>query len=126
RYLPFFMATYVERLVILLVPLLVFAIPAINLLPQIHRWRVRSRIYRYYGELALLERDVERRTGTLPIGKWLSTIGRIEDAAAHIHPPDAFAAEAYTLREHIGLVRAAILARAAKPDAAPTAAEASE
>ena len=35
--------------------------------PAVMRWRVRSRIFRWYGELKLLERDVERRRGTLPI-----------------------------------------------------------
>ena len=38
-----------------------------NYLPQFLRWRVRSRIYRWYGELALLERDVATRKDALPI-----------------------------------------------------------
>ena len=36
--------------VVLLVPLLVIVVPLTNLLPQLFRWRVRSRIYRLYGE----------------------------------------------------------------------------
>jgi hypothetical protein len=66
RTLPFFFATFVERLVILLVPLLVVIVPLVNLLPQLLRWRARSRIYRWYGELALLERDIASRTGAFP------------------------------------------------------------
>jgi len=38
------------------------------------RWRNRSRIYRWYGELALLERDVSTRTGALPVEQWLSDL----------------------------------------------------
>jgi hypothetical protein len=75
-------------------------------------WRVRSRIYRWYGELKLLERDVERRHGTLPIGKWLDDLDRIERAAEHIRTPASFASESYTLREHIALVRRAVRAKA--------------
>jgi TRAP-type uncharacterized transport system substrate-binding protein len=112
RYLPFFVATYVERLIILLVPLLVVLVPLINFLPQVLRWRVRSRIYRWYGELTLLERDVGARTGTLPIERWLADLDRIEQAAARIRTPPSFASEAYTLREHIGLVRRTVLAKA--------------
>jgi TRAP-type uncharacterized transport system substrate-binding protein len=112
RYLPFFVATYVERLIILLVPLLVVLVPLINFLPQILRWRVRSRIYRWYGELTLLERDVGTRTGTLPIEQWLADLERIEQAAARIRTPASYASEAYTLREHIGLVRRTVLAKA--------------
>jgi len=112
RHLPFFVATYVERLIILLVPLLVVLVPLANLLPQLLRWRVRSRIYRWYGELALLERDVGARTGTPPIEQWLADLDRIEQAAGRIRTPASFASEAYTLREHIGLVRRAVMAKA--------------
>ena len=118
RYLPFFVATYVERLIILLVPLLVVLVPLINFLPQLLRWRVRSRIYRWYGELTLLERDVGSRTGTLPIEQWLADLDRIEQAAARIRTPASFASEAYTLREHIGLVRRMVLAKANGPSGA--------
>ena len=112
RYLPSFVATYGERLIILLVPLLVVLVPMINFLPQVLRWRARSRIYRWYGELTLLERDVGARTGTLPIEQLLADLERIEEAAARIRTPASYASEAYTLREHIGLVRRMVLAKA--------------
>ena len=112
RYLPFTVATYVERLIILLVPLLVVLVPVFNFLPRILSWRVHSRVYRLYGELTLLERDVGRRTGALPIEQWLAALDRIEQAAARIRTPASFASEAYTLREHIGLVRRAVMAKA--------------
>jgi hypothetical protein len=73
---------------------------------------MRSRIYRWYGELTLLERDVASRTGTLPIGEWLTKLDRIEAGAARIKTPTSYASEAYTLREHIALVRRSILAKA--------------
>ena len=112
NYLPFWLATYAERALILIVPLVFILVPLVNLLPQGLRWRVRSRIYRWYGELALLERDVATRHGTLPIEKWLQDLERVERAVEHIHTPASFASEAYTLREHIGLVRRSILAKA--------------
>ena len=111
-------STYVERLIILLVPLLVVLVPLFNFLPQILRWRVRSRVYRWYGELKLLEREVSTRTGTLPIDQWLADLDRIESAAARIKTPASYASEAYTLREHIGLVRRAVLAKANRPSGA--------
>ncbi len=110
RYLPFFAAAYVEKLVILLVPLLVLIVPLVNLLPQLLRWRVRSRIYRWYGELALLEREVAMHKENPPVERWLADIDRIELAAARIKTPASYASEAYTLREHIGLVRRSVLA----------------
>jgi len=111
RYLPFWVATFLERLIIVVVPLLVVLVPLINLLPQMVRWRVRSRIFRMYGELKLLERDVYARTGTLPVERWLSDLDRIEREAEHLKTPVSYASEAYTLREHIGLVRRAVMAK---------------
>ena len=63
RYLPFWVATFVERFIIIVVPLLVVMLPVFRFLPQVMSWRVRSRIYRWYGELTLLERDVRLARG---------------------------------------------------------------
>ena len=111
RYLPFWVATMAERAIIILLPLAAVLFPLFHYLPQLLRWRVRSRIYRWYGELALLERDVATRAGDLPAGKWLADLDRIDRSVAQIHTPAGFASEAYTLREHIGLVRRAVMAR---------------
>jgi hypothetical protein len=113
RYLPFFVATYLERLIVLLVPLLVIVVPLTNVLPQLFRWRVRSRIYRLYGELKLLEREIGSSTESLPIQQWLARLDRIEQAAARMGTPASYASEAYTLREHIALVRRSLLQKAA-------------
>jgi TRAP transporter TAXI family solute receptor len=111
RYLHYGVATLLERLIVVILPLLVIIIPLINFLPQVVRWRVRSRIFRWYGELKLLERDVAGRTGPLPIAQWLADLDRIERAAENLKTPASFASEAYTLREHIGLVRRAVMAK---------------
>jgi hypothetical protein len=115
RYLPFWLATFVERAIILIVPLIVILVPLLNFLPQLLRWRVRSRIYRWYGELAILERDVATRHGVLPVEKWLHNLDRIDRAVEGIRATTRFASEGYTLREHIGLVRRAVLAKTGGP-----------
>jgi TRAP transporter TAXI family solute receptor len=119
RYLPFWVATYVERAVILIIPLIVILIPLLNYLPQFLRWRVRSRIYRWYGELALLERDVATRKDALPIERWLQDLDRIKVAVEGLKTPASFASEAYTLREHIDLVRRAVLSKGGEGGATP-------
>ena len=120
RTLPFWIATFVERTAIVVVPLLVVLIPLVNLFPQVVRWRVRSRVFRWYGELALLEREVARHQGRAPLEDWLARLDRIERAVAGIRMPASFASEAYTLREHVELVRHAIVSRAAQAGAAVT------
>ena len=66
-----------------------------------------------------MEHDVATRTGTLPVQKWLHELDRIQHAVEEIKTPTKFASEAYTLREHIGLVRSTVLERANA--SAPTA-----
>ena len=112
RYMPFWVATFLERLIILVVPLLVILIPLMNYLPQALRWRMRARVYRWYGELKMLEREVAAHEGTPPIEKWLRHLDRIERAAQEIKTPVSLASEAYTLREHVALVRRAIMSKA--------------
>ncbi|MGH8866142.1 MAG: TAXI family TRAP transporter solute-binding subunit, partial [Burkholderiales bacterium] len=56
--LPFWLASLVDRTLVVLVPLVVIVIPAIRIVPPLYRWRVRSRIYRWYGALMALERDM--------------------------------------------------------------------
>jgi TRAP transporter TAXI family solute receptor len=118
RYLPFWLATLVERMIIVVVPLVVVLVPLVSYLPGFLRWRARSRIYRWYGELALLERDVATRTDALPIEKWLQDLDRIQTAVEGLKTPTMYASEAYTLREHVGLVRRAVLAKSGR-DTAP-------
>ena len=115
EYLPFWVATLVERAIIILLPLAVVVFPVFHFLPQFLRWRWRSRIYRWYGELALLERDVATRSGALPAGKWLSDLDRIERSVSRINTPAGYASEAYTLRQHIDFVRDAVKVRINAP-----------
>ena len=47
---------------VVLVPIVVVLIPAIKLVPALYRWRIRTRIYKRYGELMALEREMLNQT----------------------------------------------------------------
>jgi len=111
RYMPFWVATTLERFIIIVVPLLAVLLPLLRFLPHIASWRVRRLIYRWYGQLIVLEHDVQARKGDLPVTRWLSDLDRIERSVEHLTTPASFASEVYTLREHIHLVRRAVLAK---------------
>ena len=113
RYMPFWIATYVQKAIILLLPLVVVMVPLLNILPQLLRWRARSRIYRWYGQLTLLERELARDQGGPHVERWLQELDRIERAVEKARTPAKFASEAYTLREHVAIVRRAVLSKAA-------------
>jgi hypothetical protein len=47
--LPFWLASLMDRLLLLILPLLIVIVPASRLLAPLYRWRIRSRLYRWYG-----------------------------------------------------------------------------
>lgn len=109
RYLPFWAATLVDRMVVMIVPLLAVLIPLFKFAPVIYGWRVRSRIYRRYGELKFLENQVNEEPSRHTRDEWLERLDGIERDASRIRTPLTFSDMLYTLRSHIDLVRDVIL-----------------
>lgn len=111
RYLPFWAATLVDRMVVMLIPLVAVLFPIFKFAPAIYGWRVRSRIYRRYGELKFLEEEVEREPAARQTADWMTRLDAIEHDVNRIPTPLAYADMLYTLRSHIDLVRASIIKR---------------
>jgi len=119
RYLPFWAATLFDRILVLLVPLIAVMIPAVKLTPLLYTWRIRSRIYRWYGELKLLELELKDRFDAANMEDYLKRLDDLEQRACTRPLPIAFSANVYTLRQHIGLVRASLQMHQAGGTAAP-------
>jgi TRAP-type uncharacterized transport system substrate-binding protein len=109
RYLPFWLATLIDRMIVLLVPVVALLIPIMKFAPPLYGWRVRSRIFRRYGELKLLENELELDATRHTRAEWLARLDEIEDEVNHLPAPLRFSDMLYTLRGHIGLVRSSIL-----------------
>ena len=54
RYFPFWVATFLSRMKVMVLPLLAIMYPLFRLMPWIYRWRICARIYRWYADLAVL------------------------------------------------------------------------
>jgi len=108
RYLPFWAATLVDRMLVMLIPLVAIMIPLLRIAPGLYGWRIRSRIYRRYGELKFIEADLETDPSRHSRAQWHARIDAIEDDVNHLAMPLAFTDMIYTLRVHIGLVRKAV------------------
>ncbi|MCX7135839.1 MAG: C4-dicarboxylate ABC transporter substrate-binding protein [Proteobacteria bacterium] len=108
RYLPFWAANFVDRMIVLLVPVIALVIPLFRLLPALYHWRIRSRIYRQYGELKFLEDEVINQPAADKVRDYLARLDSIEDRVNKLRIPLAYHEQMYTLRGHIDLVRAYI------------------
>ena len=105
RYLPFWLAVLVDRLIVMLVPIFVLLIPLLKVAPAIYNWRVRSKVFRIYGELKFLEDDLKLHFDPAKLADYRSRLDTLDDEASALHIPLGFTDLAYTLREHVNLVR---------------------
>jgi len=103
--LPFWLASLVDRLLVLLLPLLVVIVPATRVAPTIYRWRVRSRIYRWYGALMAIEREIRGHSDAGEREQIRNRLDEIALAVREIRTPPSFADQLYALRDHIAAVR---------------------
>ena len=104
-YLPFWLASLTDRMLVVLIPLVVVIIPALRLVPVIYRWRVRSRIYRWYGVLMAIERDTFCDPTPEQKQEILTRLDRVEHAVNQIKTPLSFADQLFVLRSHVNMVR---------------------
>jgi TRAP transporter TAXI family solute receptor len=105
RYLPFWLAVLVDRLIVLLVPIIALLIPLLKVAPAIYTWRVRSKVFRCYGELKFLEDDLKHHFDPAKLGDYRLRLDALEEEAVQLHVPLGFTDLVYTLREHVNLVR---------------------
>lgn len=105
RYLPFWAAIQLDRLKLMLLPLLALMLPLFKLLPLTYRWRMRSRIYRWYDTLQILDYELRQALSKEAVTNFIKRLDDIENEARQISVPLAYAAELYSLRLHIDLLR---------------------
>jgi len=109
RVLPFWVATFIERTWILILPILTLMIPLMRVGPPAYRWQVRRRIYRWYGDLRKLEAQLQDH-GALPDAAArkaaLAELNALQDEVGQLAVPLSYADNLYHLRLHIDFVRA--------------------
>jgi TRAP-type uncharacterized transport system substrate-binding protein len=103
RYMPFWMAVWINRFIVIGIPLLIVAIPFFRNVPAIYRWRMRSRIYRWYGELRTIEDAIRRQEGDAATHG--AKLERLREQVEKLRVPHAYSGELYALKAHIQLVR---------------------
>jgi hypothetical protein len=105
KHLPFWLASLVDRALVLLVPFAVLLIPGLRVVPLLYRWRISGRIYRRYGDLMALERVAFAQTTAAQRADLLQRLDEIERRVITVKLPGSFADQVYVLREHIQFVR---------------------
>lgn len=105
RFLPFWLATFIERMKILVLPIAAILLPLIKIIPAVYKWRIRRRVLYWYGEIRRLDKAVAGDSKRSERNAHRAEIKRIDDAVAAIPMPLAFTEQYYALRAAIDLVR---------------------
>ncbi len=105
RYLPFWIANFIERMAVLLLPFLAVLLPLFKILPALIQWRNKSRLFRWYRELKHLESQVAANPDPARLDGYLNRLDEIENGVATTRVGTNYSDYVYNLRLHVDLVR---------------------
>jgi TRAP-type uncharacterized transport system substrate-binding protein len=106
RYLPYWAANALQRLLLVLVPLIAIAIPVFRIVPRLFEFKEKNRLYRRYAVLLDMERDITSRSlNAEEIASATARLDKIEHDVSHMKFSLDFSDRVYTLRQHVDYVR---------------------
>ncbi|PKO32159.1 MAG: C4-dicarboxylate ABC transporter substrate-binding protein [Betaproteobacteria bacterium HGW-Betaproteobacteria-9] len=111
RYLPFWLANLVERMWLAMGLILALALPLSRIVPPLYAFRIRSRVFRWYGQLRTIEQRSQDNDGPLPLPELLEQLDALENKVEQVVVPLSYTDELYALRNNIALVRQKLLQR---------------
>jgi len=114
RYLPFWLASFIQRSIILLLPIATILFPIIKIAPFLYNWRIRNRLLHWYQQLKRLEHSINTDDQNERLPENMIELRRIEVAVQQIPVPKDFSDQFYQLRGAIALVRERLELRQAK------------
>ena len=114
--LPFRTAATIDRLKILLLPFITLLIPVFRLAPPIYRWRIRSRIYRWYEDLKLVDTVLQKEPSREELEEHLEVVRELQQEVTEVQVPLSYMDEFYRLRTHIQLIVQQLEELAARTD----------
>jgi TRAP-type uncharacterized transport system substrate-binding protein len=105
RYLPFWLASLLNRILVVIVPLIIILIPGLKSIPALLRWRMSLRINRWYRLLMLIEQDASKQDVTENKSGLYTRLDEIESAIHNMKVPASYGYQFYVLKTHIHFVR---------------------
>ena len=106
KYLPFWIATFIDRMIVLTLPLLLLIVPLFKILPPVYRWRIRSKVYRWYEQLQKVDDQTRVSELSEEQSEYLTQeLDRISEEVSRLHTPLSNADQLYNLLVHIDLIK---------------------
>jgi len=112
RWLPYGTAVLLDRLKILVLPLLALLIPLFRVAPPIYTWRVRSKIYRWYAAVREIDSLIRKGADAADAQLAGERLRSLEGEVASVSVPLSYMGELYHLRLHIAFLQEKLQKRA--------------
>jgi ABC-type nitrate/sulfonate/bicarbonate transport system substrate-binding protein len=111
RYLPFWLANLVERMWLALGLIVAILLPLSRIVPPLYQFRIRSRVFRWYGQLRAIELQMDTEGADPP--RFAQELDDLDAKVGRVSVPLSYADELYALRSNIAMVRRRLEERAA-------------
>jgi len=106
---PYWVAVNIDRLKIMLIPLLTLLIPLFKGIMPLYRWRIRSKIYKWYKTLDAHDQEWEKYSAD-ELDKSIAEMRALEqEIKEHVDVPLSYMNEYYMLKTHVEFVLKKIL-----------------
>lgn len=108
RVMPFWAATLVERLWVMILPILTLLIPLLRIAPPTYRWQVRRKIFRLYRTLREIETALQKTAESSDDAAHetsLAALDRLQNEIGQVAVPLSYTDDLYNLRLHIDFVQ---------------------
>jgi len=120
RVLPLWLAGITQRLLILLIPLFVLVFPAVRFLPGIYQYLIERRIYNLYGQLMVLEAELNQ-ANPARADEVAAELDDLAKRASNLSVPLRYSQRLFILKSHIALTKEQVEKRRRALSSAATA-----
>jgi TRAP transporter TAXI family solute receptor len=105
RYLPFRYANWLDRMKLLIAPMLMLLVPLFKFFPPLYRYGIRRRIYRWYRILREIDQKLKQHEDdNVDFSPDILRLKSLETELAQVSVPLSYMEEFYNLRLHVNYV----------------------
>jgi len=105
QYLPFQMASLIERLIKVLLPILLLGAPIFAYAPAAYNWHFRRKLDKRYKSLVEIEEQLANNRFNKSVAEFELMLSDVEKKLNDEKIPSSFTNQVFILREHIELVQ---------------------
>lgn len=105
RHLPFWLAVFIQQLLVFIVPLLGLLYPVLRVAPTVFQWTGQRRIYGFYSDLKHIEDELFAAPAGAALNGIVAKLDELEDRVRRQAVVASVRPQLYWLRLHIDMVR---------------------